>query len=424
MFARHAVPAALVAGSLLSGFVTPTVADPPPASDTNEVECDEQCQWAWWQQRQNAVPRTEFYDPPSTLPPPTAGTLIRHEPAAEYVVEGGPMVATRVLYRSADSSGEAVAASGVVLVPTGEPPADGWPVILHAHGVSGIGRECAPSLMRDLYHGDQIARFVEQGWAVVAPDYAGLGTDGRHELLNKSAAANDLLGALRAAYEVVPELSSDWLLWGHSQGGAAVLATAERLVNKPEAGYLGAVVTSPASDLRRIVTRAVDQPGLGVFMALASAGAKESEPQLRVERLLTPQALHRLAIAETGCLGVVTAVYRDLSGPDLVNDKFLYEPHFGRFLDTNRTGRRAVAGPVLLLQGEADSVIPVEFTDDVSAGLCQKGVSVDYRTYPGLEHDTYPGVVTGITDGAMPDILDWVGERFDGEPAASTCPAD
>ena len=37
--------------------------------------------------------------------------------------------------------------------------------------------------MRDLYHGDQMLRFVEMGWAVVAPDYAGLGTNGRVEFL-------------------------------------------------------------------------------------------------------------------------------------------------------------------------------------------------------------------------------------------------
>jgi hypothetical protein len=66
-------------------------------------------------------------------------------------------------------------------------------------------------------------------------------------------------------------------------------------------------------------------------------------------------------------------------------------------------------------------VVPVEFTDEVATGLCRKGVSVDYRTYADLEHDTYPGVVIGITDGAMPDILDWVGGRFDGQPVASTC---
>lgn len=418
--ARQALPV-LIAGALLATPAAAAQADAEPER-VADIECDEQCQWAWELQRQNALPRTAFYDPPTPLPPATDGTLIRHEAVVDYVVDGEPLPATRVLYRSLDSRGRAIAASGVVLVPDGEPPVDGWPVVVHAHGTSGIGRECAPSLMRDLYHGDQIARFVDQGWAVVAPDYAGLGTDGRHELGSRTAAANDVLAAWRSAREAIPGLSTDWVLWGHSQGGAAVLATAERLARHPDPGYLGAVVTSPGADLRRIVEHAVDQPGLGVFMSLVAAGAKESEPRLRLDRMLTAEALDRLPVGDVGCLGVLAAIYRDLSGPDLVQPRYLTEPHFKRHLDTNRTGHSAVAGPVLLLQGEADSVLPLEFADAVADRLCHKGVDVDYRTYPGLEHDTYPGVVTGITDGAMPDILAWVADRFDGRPTTSTCP--
>jgi alpha-beta hydrolase superfamily lysophospholipase len=275
--------------------------------------------------------------------------------------------------------------------------------------------------MRDLYHGDQIARFVDQGWVVVAPDYAGLGTDGRHALGNKVAATNDVLGALRAARQAMPDLSPEWMLWGHSQGGAAVLATAERLAIRPVPGYRGAVVTSPPADIRRVLTRAVLEPGLGVFPALITASAKLSEPQLRLDRVLTAPALERLPITAAGCLPVATALYRSLTGPGLVSDRYLKEPHLEDYLDENLTGRRAVAGPLLLLQGEADSVVPLGFTDDVAAALCRRGVPVDYRTYPGLEHDTYPGWVTGITDGAMPDMLSWVHDRFAEEPATSTC---
>jgi alpha-beta hydrolase superfamily lysophospholipase len=117
----------------------------------------------------------------------------------------------------------------------------------------------------------------------------------------------------------------------------------------------------------------------------------------------------------------MTAVYGNLTGADLVMPRYLTEPHFRRFLDENRTGVRRIAGPLLLLQGEADTVIPREFIDDVAVAMCRKGVQVDYRTYPGLEHDTYPGWVVGITDGAMPDMLDWAAARFNGEPASSNC---
>jgi hypothetical protein len=224
---RSLAPAALLICALLCGLVAPAAARPASPAPSDEAYCDEACQWALQQQQENAITRTSFYDAPDPLPDSAMGTLLRHEPGTGYDRVSAEMSITRILYVSADSAGQPVAAAGVVLTPTSRPPRGGWPVILHAHGASGMGRECAPSLMRDLYHGDQIERFVEQGWAVVAPDYAGLGTDGRHELGNKIAAANDLLSALEAARHAVPGLRSDWLFWGHSQGGAAVLAAAE-----------------------------------------------------------------------------------------------------------------------------------------------------------------------------------------------------
>jgi hypothetical protein len=63
----------------------------------------------------------------------------------------------------------------------------------------------------------------------------------------------------------------------------------------------------------------------------------------------------------------------------------------------------------------------VGITDRVAAALCRTGSVVDHRTVPGLGHDTIPGIVTGIDDGAADQILAWVADRFAGRPAGSTC---
>lgn len=405
--------ALLTVGAMTAPSATPALAD--------SIHCDEQCQWQWDQQQQNALPRTDFYNAPDPLPTAPAGTLIRQQDTSEYRVAGAPVAATRILYHSRTSAGKDVAASGVVLAPAGTAPAGGWPVVVSAHGTSGFGVDCAPSLMRDLYHGDQLMRFVEHGWAVVAPDYAGLGTTGQDEFLNKTAAANDVINAVRAARQARSDLSSQWLLWGHSQGGGAALAVAERQADTPEPGYLGAVVTSPAADLRSAVASVVSTPGMGGFVPLIVDGAEVTDPQLDLGRVLSPQALSQLNVTRTGCLGVVISVYGGLSGTDLVRPNYLSEPHFAKYLDENTTGQRPVGGPVFLLQGDADYAIPRPITDHVAATLCDLGSQLDYRTYPGLGHDTYPGVVTGIDDGAMPDILAWTADRFAGKPAANTC---
>ena len=86
----------------------------------------------------------------------------------------------------------------------------------------------------------------------------------------------------------------------------------------------------------------------------------------------------------------------------------------------------ATTAAVLVLVGLAPAAAGAAppapaITDRVAAGLCRTGSVVDYRTFPGLGHDTIPGVVTGIDDGAADQILAWVADRFAGRPAGSTC---
>jgi alpha-beta hydrolase superfamily lysophospholipase len=391
------------------GFAT-AMSTAPARADV--PHCDPTCQSLMAQQQQNALPRTDFYDVPAPLPWAPAGRLIRSERTSDYRVQGAPVAATRVLYHSRTSRGRDVAASGVVVVPTGTPPRGGWPVVVDAHGTSGIARDCAPSLMRDLYHGDQIMQFVRKGWAVVAPDYAGMGTTGTPEFLNRTGEANDVIDALGAAHQAQSGLSARWVLWGHSQGGGAALAVAERQRTRPQPGYLGAVVTSPTADLPAVADHLTTAPGLGGFVPLLVKGASFSDPRIKPPRILAPEAVNRLEVTATGCLGVTAAVYGDLTGPSLVAPGALADPRFARYLKENSTGDRAVGGPLLLLQGDADTAVPRAITDTVAAALRRAGSPVDYRTYPGLEHDTYPGQVTGIDDGAMPDILAWTADRF------------
>ena len=413
MRTTHKVMSVLAFATAFAGLAGSVSADADPAP------CDQLCQ-AWHQQSSDALPRTRFYDAPRPLRPASAGTLIRSRRTNAYRVGGETVRGMRILYHSRTSTGADVAVSGVVLTPKGAPPPGGWPIIADAHGSSGTGVPCAPSLMRDLYHGDQMLRFVQRGWAVVATDYAGLGTDGRTEFLNKAAEANDVVDAVRAAQARLP-LSSRWVLWGHSQGGGAALAVAERQAVRHLPGYLGAVVTSPAADLRTTVGSIVATPGVGGFMALIAQNAASADPRMDLRRLLTPEARARLGVTTRGCLGVVLATYGDLTGDALAPAGYLDDARFARFLSLNSSGARPVGRPILLLQGDADIAVPRAITDAVAARMCRRGAQLSYRTFPGLGHDTIPGIVTGIDDGAMNDIVDWVADRFAGRPAPVSC---
>jgi hypothetical protein len=91
----------------------------------------------------DALPLTNFYDPPNPLGARAPGELIRSEPFQGYSLPPGAH-AVRILYVSRSLDGAPVAASGVVLIPAGPTPRRGWPIIAWAHGTSGVARMCAP----------------------------------------------------------------------------------------------------------------------------------------------------------------------------------------------------------------------------------------------------------------------------------------
>ncbi|MDI6630722.1 MAG: lipase, partial [Rhodococcus sp. (in: high G+C Gram-positive bacteria)] len=93
---------------------------------------------------------SDFYIPPSPLPAGSPGDVIRSEPshlALSVPGIGGPLpgAATRIMYRSNDSNGEANAVTGTYIDPaaawTGPGPR---PLVVLAPGTQGQGDQCAP----------------------------------------------------------------------------------------------------------------------------------------------------------------------------------------------------------------------------------------------------------------------------------------
>jgi hypothetical protein len=165
-------------------------------------------------ERADALPLTAFYDTPA-LTSSKPGDLLRQEPGIGFALPSGA-TAVRILYHSLSADGADVATSGIVLIPGGGAPAGGWPVIVWAHGTSGVARQCAPSLQKDMEYGEEgLMPMVRAGFAVIATDYHGLGTQGPHEYLNKTAQGRDVIYAIPAAHAAVPLLARRWVVIGH-----------------------------------------------------------------------------------------------------------------------------------------------------------------------------------------------------------------
>src|ERR1700735_5698319 len=86
---------------------------------------------------------TDFYRAPPSEAAGAPGTLVRQE-----VIDDAPLGATtyRVLYRSTGLDNKPILVSGVVIVPPGDPPAGGRPIVAWAPPTSGVVPRCAPSL--------------------------------------------------------------------------------------------------------------------------------------------------------------------------------------------------------------------------------------------------------------------------------------
>src|SRR5579872_6149583 len=213
------------------------------------------------------LPIPRLYSTPLVAGKSKPGDLLAHEAYQGYATPEG-VKAVRIVYHSQDAESHDVATSAVILTPPGAPPRDGWPVIAWAHGTSGVAQQCAPSLMKNLYYGDEgLFAMIAAGFAVVATDYHGLGTPGTHQYANKIAQAHDVIYSVPAARAAVPTLGSKWVADGHSQGGLAAWGVAEAEAERHDPGYLGAVSVSGALQLHPLFTHMAETPGVGFYLA-------------------------------------------------------------------------------------------------------------------------------------------------------------
>ncbi|MGH9228493.1 MAG: lipase family protein, partial [Acidimicrobiales bacterium] len=116
----------------------------------------------------------DFYAAPDPVPDDEHGTLVRYQPVDDLDVGGA--TAWRMMYVSESLEGEPIVVTGTALVPAGEAPAAGRPVLTIAHGTSGIADECAPSKQPQATELSLMGPFVDAGYLVVLSDYEGLGT--------------------------------------------------------------------------------------------------------------------------------------------------------------------------------------------------------------------------------------------------------
>ncbi|TCB80709.1 alpha/beta hydrolase [Acinetobacter sp. ANC 4173] len=347
-----------------------------------------------------------------------------------------PVVSTPTLYNLTDMSAtagesvvmtykmlginnEEVQATALVFTPKTAPPAKGWPIVVWAHGTTGVADICAPSRSQlNSYIKSMIDGLLTAGYVVVAPDYEGLGEPANNELhpfLNVKSEAFSITDAVVAARNYLGnKVSNRWMTVGHSQGGHAALSAAQ-YQSRAQLDYKGTVAVAPASNLELILlageslaaqqTDLTDKittlASLDTFTALITAGLRNQNPTLQYSQVFKSPTDQIADNAETDCyislgqeFGLGMQAYAQTHAGDISNyprtqSGFMTLSPVKKFLDIDSQPLQVkISTPIIIYQGAADTTVPKLATDSLLDGDAAKNSPITYRTNTTWDHGT------------------------------------
>jgi Secretory lipase len=328
------------------------------------------------------------------------GTVTAAKPLPRKLwIPGTVSKAFRLTYVTRNAKGKKALSTGELFVPRGRAPKGGWPVISWAHGTSGMGDSCAPSVRGPaLPHRDfpVLRNWMKQGYAIVASDYVGLGTPGLHAYLHGRSEAHSVVDMVKAgrAYARAhlrrrSRLARKWVVVGQSQGAGAAIYTARYATRFGGRGldYRGAVGTGTPANVETLVAAVgPDFPpvstALTTFGSYILAGVRYVHPELGLNSILTPLGRLALRVAEYRC---VSAFERDLEGVD-VSDYFTRPlatlPNSKPTIDSYmRMPEKGFDKPFLMAHGLKDVEVPYALTAPYIAKLKANHQPVTVKIY-------------------------------------------
>ena len=300
-----------------------------------------------------------------------------------------------------------------------------------AHGTTGIGRHCAPSL--DPFGGGPggeqalypqlLAPFVSAGFVVAATDYQGLGAPGIPAYLVGEIEGRNVLDAARAVHSF-PEVrtSAATFIWGHSEGGHAAAFAGELASGyAPELHLLGMVAAAPAAELGQLAAvpgplapaLAEPSPATGFLMLIVSAWSRMYQDEA-LASVLTPPAREEMEAADRLCGLELLQTYGSRPVQAFIQSNPATTAPWPEYLARNTPGSVRTAMPMLVVQGEADPLVLHRTTAAFVRRLCTLQNTVLLKEYPGADH-------SGVIAPAMPDILNWMRDRLSGRAVPSSC---
>ncbi|MFF2084027.1 lipase family protein [Nocardia sp. NPDC058176] len=358
-----------------------------------------------------------FYRYDAPLAEIAPGTVLR----TRAVTTPLPGTATQVLYRTTDQLRRPSVTAALVVRPDG---ARG-PLVSYQQPYDALDSRCNPSYASTTGTPtvDQgvLAAALTAGYTVVTADYEG--TEMHFGAGHESGYGT--LDGIRAAQHVLETdpATTPVAMVGFSGGGIATQFAAELAgTYAPELDIVGAIEGGLPVRLLNLIDYIDGSPNWSKVIPLVLTGTLEGF-DIDVSRYLSPYGIDVVRRARSMCgadiqqLPVLTM--RELLAPEYAD--YHRVPAFAEISDTLTMGSAGTPRfPILMIAGNSDGVGDgVMIAADqrgLARSLCDRGVAVDYRELPGVDH-----AASGIY--ALAEAMPFLRARFDGAPAVNTCAA-
>jgi hypothetical protein len=336
-----------------------------------------------------------------------------------------PMSATQVLFRTTGEQGQPTATVATIIGPAVPSPVTR--IISYQTAYDALGSECDPSYTlqggNSGYDSDEqtvIGGYVAAGYTVVDTDYEGTnldwgaGQESGYATLDGVRAAENLLD--------VPRTTTPVGLIGYS-GGAIATEFASELAPTYAAGLNivgvaeGGIPVDFAHNLS-YVNGSQDWSGV-IPAVLVGVGRGFG---IDIKRYLSPDGVQITNTVSSQCINNFLGNYPGLTVQKLLKPQyqnFLGIPVFAKTINhliMSRTG--TPTGPLFIgvgdQDGTGDGVMVTNDDEALAHTYCQRGVSVQFNTYSGQDHDN---AATPFEAGA----LSFLTARLGGAPVPNGC---
>ena len=349
------------------------------------------------------------------------GTLILAKPVSASALPAGTTVYLVKYWSKSFPANKPVQVTGAVMIPSGTPPPDGWPVVSWAHGTDGMNGKCAASKLPGA-NLPSINKLLGKGWVVVATDYAGEGnpalaptTKGLHPYFVGTNSGRNAIDIVRAARQLdAAHASSHYVVSGHSEGGQAAMFALEIAARYAPELHLDGVVEQAVGSQYVERAAAVSTSSIWPLQFMIVGGFRAAYGKAAdLSQVLTPTGIKLLPVLGKECIKSVYAAAEKAGGYKQVFKSTKIPAAWQTLLNQNDPFRFKVASgaPLLMIQGDQDQDSPATYSAALAKHLCAVHQDLERWTYPGLDH-------TGILvhSGTFNDVDQWIADRFAGGP--------